>query len=99
MPRAETEGSLLRIRVQPRASRDAIVGWRDDALVVRVTAPPVEGEANRAVGELLARRLGVRPSAVSVVHGERGRDKLVRVEGLSLAEIRARIEGTVARTR
>jgi uncharacterized protein len=77
--------------VQPRASRDEVVGWRDGALAVRVTAPPVEGEANRAVTELLARALGVRRSAVSVVHGERGRDKLVRVEGVTRGDVEARL--------
>lgn len=82
---------MVRLRVQPRASRDEIVGWQAGALRVRVTAPPVEGEANRAVAALLARALGVRPSAVSVVRGERGRDKLVRVEGLSVAEVEARL--------
>jgi uncharacterized protein (TIGR00251 family) len=82
---------VVRLRVQPRASRDEIVGWQAGALRVRVTAPPVEGEANRAVAALLARALGVRPAAVSVVRGERGRDKLVRVEGLSVAEVEARL--------
>ncbi len=79
------------MRVQPRASSSAIVGWREGALAVRVTAPPVDGEANRAVAALLARALEVRPSAVSVVRGQRGRDKLVRVEGLSDRDIEARL--------
>lgn len=79
------------MRVQPRASRDEVLGWREGVLALRVTAPPVEGEANRAVEALLAGALGVRRSAVSVVRGERGRDKLVRVEGLTDAEVRARL--------
>jgi uncharacterized protein (TIGR00251 family) len=58
---------------------------------VRVTAPPVEGEANRAVARLLARALRVPPSAVTVVRGERGRDKIVRIDGLALGEIEARV--------
>lgn len=65
--------------------------WRDGALTVRVTAPPVEGEANRAVSALLASALGVRPSAVSVVRGLRGRDKTVRVDGITEPEVRARL--------
>jgi hypothetical protein len=79
--------------VQPRASRDEVVGWHADALRVRVTAPPVGGDANRAVVAVMARALGVRPSAVSIVAGERGRDKLVRIDGLSATEIRSRIQG------
>jgi hypothetical protein len=86
------EGGLLRVRVQPRAARSEIVGWRaDGTLSVRVSAPPVEGAANSAVGALLAGALGVRPSAVSVVHGERGRDKTVRVAGLTLDEMKRRL--------
>ena len=92
--RARPEPALLRVRVQPRASRAAIGQWRQDgALSVRVTAPPVESRANAAVGALLAAALGVATSAVRVVHGEHGRDKLVRVTGLSLAEIRRKLEG------
>jgi uncharacterized protein (TIGR00251 family) len=85
---------LLRVRVQPRAPRSEIVGWRaDGALSVRVAAPPVGGQANAAVAALLAGALDLRPSAVRVEHGARGRDKLVRVEGLTAEEIRRRITG------
>jgi uncharacterized protein (TIGR00251 family) len=85
---------LLRVRVQPRASRSEIVGWRaDGVLSVRVAAPPVEGQANAAVAALLATALDLRPSAVRVERGARGRDKLVQVDGLSLEEIRQRIKG------
>lgn len=88
-------GRLLRVRVQPRASRSEIVGWRaDGALSVRVAAPPVEGRANAAVAALLAGALDLRPSAVTVERGARGRDKLVRVEGVTLEEIRRRITGS-----
>ena len=87
--------ALVPVRVQPRASRDEIVGWRDDALRVRVTAPPVEGEANAAVRRLVARALGVAPSTVALVRGDRSRDKLVRVAGLSLADVRARLAALV----
>ena len=86
---------LLRVRVQPRASRSEIVGWRaDGALSVRVAAPPVQGQANAALAALLAGALDVRPSAVTVEHGARGRDKLVRITGLTPAEVRQRIGGT-----
>ncbi|MGH7326649.1 MAG: DUF167 domain-containing protein [Candidatus Rokuibacteriota bacterium] len=91
MSRSGTDGALLRVRVQPRASRNEIVGWRGDALGVRVTAPPVAGQANVAVTAVVAEALGVRASAVTVVRGERGRDKLLRVAGVSPAEVRARL--------
>lgn len=83
------------MRVQPRAPRSEIVGWRaDGTLSVRVAAPPVEGQANAALAALLAGALALRPSAVTVERGTRGRDKLVRVAGLTPAEVRRRIGGT-----
>ena len=82
----DTPGGLtLRVRVQPRASRDGIGGEREGALVVRLTAPPVEGRANEALARLLGRALGVPPSAVRVVQGTTGRDKRVAVAGVSAA--------------
>jgi hypothetical protein len=72
----------IAVRLQPRASRDEIVGLRDGILVVRVTAPPVDGRANRALCKLVAQRAGVPASRVSVVRGARSRDKLVAVEGV-----------------
>jgi uncharacterized protein (TIGR00251 family) len=81
----------LGVRVTPRAGRNEIAGWRDAVLVLRVTAAPVEGEANRAVVALLARALRVAPSAIGVERGQRGRDKIVRVEGLTGAEVEARL--------
>lgn len=81
----------MRLRVQPRASRDEVVGWQEGALRLRVTAPPAEGEANRAVAALLARVLGVAPSRIRLVRGKRGRDKLVEITGLTDADVRSRL--------
>ena len=63
----------------------------DGALAVRVTAAPVDGAANGAVCAVLAAALGVPRTAVVLAHGARGRDKLVRVAGLSLDEVKARL--------
>src|SRR2546427_13010528 len=91
---ARPDDGLLRVRVQPRASRAAIGTWREDGtLTVRVTAPPVEGRANAAVGALLATALGVPISAVRGVHGEPGRGKPGPVTGLRPAEIRRELAG------
>jgi uncharacterized protein len=62
--------------------------------VVRLTAPPVDGEANAALARFLGRILGVPPSSVSILRGAAGRDKVVRVEGLGAAELLRRLEGT-----
>lgn len=76
------------MRLQPRASRDEIAGERGGATVVRVTAPPVGGNANAALVKLIAKRAGVAKGRVRIVRGERSRDKLVRVQGLDDAELR-----------
>jgi hypothetical protein len=71
----------LNVRLQPRARRDEVVGERAGAIVIRVTAPPVDGKANAALCAFVARAAGVAPSRVSVVRGHSARDKIVRVEG------------------
>lgn len=91
---ARPDAGLLHVRVQPRASRAEIAGWRPDgALSVRVTAAPVDGRANAAVGSLLAAVLGVRTSDVEIVRGAAGRDKYVRVAGLTLDDVIRRLGG------
>jgi len=80
----------IRVRLTSRASRDEIVGWRDDRLLVRVSAPPVGGRANRALRKLLAKRLRIAAGRVEIVRGERSRDKLVAIE-LDPASIRDRL--------
>jgi uncharacterized protein (TIGR00251 family) len=78
------------IRVQPRAGRDELGGERHGRLLVRVAAPPLEGRANAAACELIAKAAGVPKSAVSVVRGEHARDKVVRIAGdVDEADVRA----------
>jgi uncharacterized protein len=89
--RATEGGVTLRLRVQPRAARDHVGGVRDGALVVRVTAPPVDGSANEAVVKLLARRLDRPPSSITLLRGASGRDKTVHVAGIDTEAARARL--------
>lgn len=81
----------ISVRLTPRASSDEIVGWQDDVLRVRVTAPPVDGKANDALARVLAKALGVPKSRVGVVTGAASRDKTVAIEGLTPDEVRARL--------
>jgi uncharacterized protein len=81
----------IAVRLQPRASRDEIVGVRAGVVVVRVTAPPVDRKANEALRRLLAKRAGVAPSRVSIVRGHTAREKLVEVQGMEEAELRSRL--------
>jgi uncharacterized protein (TIGR00251 family) len=77
------------VRLQPRARKDEVVGERGSAVVIRVTAPPVDGKANAALCAFLAKRAGVPRSRVSVVRGLTSRDKVVRVEGVEPQMLRA----------
>lgn len=79
----------LSVRLQPRAKRDAIVHERDGVLRVSVTAAPVDGRANAALCKLIAKRAGVATSRVGILRGQRSREKVVRVEGMSIGELRA----------
>jgi uncharacterized protein len=78
----------LKVRLQPRAKRNAIVDERDGVVRISVAAAPVEGQANLALCKLIAKRAGIARGRVSVVHGERSREKVVRVEGLTADELR-----------
>ena len=77
----------------PRARREEIAGERAGRLVIRLTAPPVDGAANTALCRLVARRTGVPATRVSIVRGQTSRDKVVRVEGLTAAKLRASLAG------
>jgi uncharacterized protein (TIGR00251 family) len=77
------QGTLLRIHVQPRASRTEVVGYHGDAVKVRVAGPPVDGKANEECRRFLAKALGVPASAVEIVRGDTGRNKAVLVRGLT----------------
>jgi uncharacterized protein (TIGR00251 family) len=79
----ETNGALiLDVLVQPRASRAGVGPVIGDRLRISVTAPPVDGKANAAVIEAVAEAFGVRRAAVSIVRGETGRRKTLRIEGI-----------------
>ena len=87
--RLDVRGAVVRfpVRVQPRASRSDITGVHGDALKVRITAAPVDGAANAAVIELLAKTLGVPRGAVRIVSGEASRNKVVEVPAHCMAAL------------
>jgi uncharacterized protein (TIGR00251 family) len=80
------------ILVQPRASRAKIGPLHDGRIKIAVTAPPVDGEANAAVVELIAKRLAVPRSAVEVIAGASSRRKTVRVTGATMEQVQGLIE-------
>ena len=86
----------LALRVQPGAKSNEIVGWianahGGEALKIRLRAPAVEGKANAALVEFLAEILGLRPRQITLERGDKSREKIVQVEGMTTAEIRTRI--------
>ena len=83
--------AIIRVRAQPKASRNEVVEYRDDVLRVRVTAPPEDGKANTAVIVLLAESLGIARSRVRITRGYTSRDKLVEVESMDGAEVLRRL--------
>lgn len=95
----ESGALRIRLRVVPGARRQAILGVHGDALRVAVRAAPEQGQANRAVEELLAAELGLGRAAVSIERGAGGRDKVVRLSGLDAVELRQRVGRAVAATR
>lgn len=83
-----TDGVLLRVYVQPKASREGIAGYHGDTLKIRLKAPPVEGEANAACIRFLASLFGLPQTNLSIKTGHKSRLKLIEMEGVSIEEIR-----------
>lgn len=88
----------LTVRVKPRASRTRVVSAQGLELVVALAAPPVDGAANAALLELLARVLEVRKSSLELVVGQTSKQKVVEVEGLDRAEVQRRVDAAAAAT-
>ena len=86
---ATTTGTLIRLRVQPRARIERLEGLRDGYVRLRLTAPPVEGAANAACLAFLAKTLGISRAQLHLQGGVKSRDKLVHITGLAPAQVAA----------
>jgi uncharacterized protein (TIGR00251 family) len=82
----------LSVKVVPKSSKNAIVGWVGEALKICVTAPPEKGKANAAVESVLAEALGVPAACVRIVTGHGSPRKVVEIEGLEEMDVRERLE-------
>ncbi|MCD6429957.1 MAG: YggU family protein [Deltaproteobacteria bacterium] len=89
--RETSEGVTFRVHVQPRAARNRLQGMHDDALKISLTAPPVEGAANRLCRDFLAGLLELPRARVEVVGGHKSRRKTIYVENLNGLELKARL--------
>ena len=95
MPPNPGESCTIKVRVQPKSSRNQVGGFQDGTLRVRVTAAPTEGQANAAVIALLAKTLGVSKSRLGIIRGYSSRDKVVSVDTLTEQEVQRKIEAGV----
>ena len=92
-------GVVLRVHVQPGASRARVAGVHGDALKLQLRARPIEGAANRELAAVLAEALAVRPAAVAVLSGLHARAKRVQVDGIDVATALARLGPFVDKAR
>lgn len=82
-----TGGVRLEVSVQPRSSRNQVVGEQNEALKIKLTAPPVEGEANAALIDFLANYLKLPRKDIKIIKGETSRHKLVEIMGITREEL------------
>jgi len=93
----ETAGGVqFAVRVIPGASKNEVAGIQDGALKLKLTAPPVEGKANKACIDFMARLLGMRRSALAIASGEKSRKKTVSVDGIGRVELEERLKDILA---
>jgi uncharacterized protein (TIGR00251 family) len=85
-------GVTFAVKLHPRARKNAITGEVGDALKVSLTAPPVEGRANEACIEFFANLLKLPRSSITIAAGQTSRNRVIRVTGLSLEEVRRRLQ-------
>ena len=87
----QDDGVMFAVKVHPRAKKNAITGELGDALKVSLTAPPVDGRANKACVEFFTKLLKVPRSSVTIASGQSSRNKVIRVVGLPADEVRRRV--------
>ncbi|PKM76331.1 MAG: YggU family protein [Firmicutes bacterium HGW-Firmicutes-15] len=85
-------GVRLEVRVQPRSSRNQVVGEQSGALKVKLTAPPVDGEANAALVAFLSGYLKIPRKDINLIKGETSRNKIVEIMGISPEELMSKID-------
>ena len=83
------DGIVLTLHIQPRASREGVVGLHGEALKVALKAPPVDGAANAALIKFLSKKLGVRKGECELISGQSSRAKRVRVPAECLEKVKA----------
>jgi uncharacterized protein (TIGR00251 family) len=80
------EDIILKVYLQPKASKNEVVGPYRDGIKIKVTAPPIEGKANEALIRLLGKELGISPSSIEIIKGHHSREKTLKVLGVPSQE-------------
>lgn len=91
------DGIFLRLYIQPRSSKNEIIGIHGTALKIRLTSPPVEGAANSACIEFIADILGIRKNQIEIASGQKSRAKHIRIKGSLFEEVKARLLKSLSR--
>ena len=92
MSLADGPSATLSVRVVPRSSKEGVAGFEEGVVRIRLNAPPVEGQANEALIRFLAKALGVPKSRIALVAGGKGRNKIVRVDGITREALLAALD-------
>ena len=94
---AQTEGTgpaacTLELKIVPNAPRNEVTGWLGQVLKIKIHAPALDGRANDELQEFLAAEFDLPRRAITLIRGDRSRHKLIRIEGVTLAEARQRLD-------
>ena len=89
---ATAAGVCLEVQVQPRSSRNQVVGEQEGRLKIKLTAPPVEGEANQALVDFLAQLLRIPKKDIKLLKGESSRHKLIEIKGIGKQELMDKLD-------
>ena len=81
------ENFILKVYLQPKSSKNEVVGPYRDGIKVKVTTPPTEGKANEALIRLLAKELGISPYCIEMIRGHHSREKTLKISGVTLQEL------------
>ncbi len=90
--KAHSQGVTIQVKILPNSSGNAITAEKGDRLIIRLTAPPLEGKANKSLVKFLAKKLRIAPSSITILRGTTSRDKLLLASGLDEPTARARLE-------
>ncbi len=86
------DGIILKVRVSPNSSKNALTLGTGERLEIKLTSPPQQGKANEHLVKFLGKKLGVAPSSITILHGRSGRDKILLVRGLDPTAAREKLE-------